>query len=358
MTDSLEKRNILFLVTKSEVGGAQKYVKEQIDICVNDFNVYLAVNQTGWLSEVAADKVKEFFFDKRIESSRTSPGYLFGLLKFIKRNKIDLVVANSANAGLYGRLAARFAGISCVYVSHGWSSVYNGGRLAFLLNGIERFLGNISDKVLCVSENDYLVARETIKLPASKLIMIKNSIFPINKTDSDRVVTKAGKLKLLCVARFAPPKRIHLLIDALQGIDFADLYLVGTGPQEHSVKEYIEKNDLRNVKLLGEIQNFDDFISYDAFILVSDSEGLPISALEAMSSGLPLILSNVGGCKEIVVNSDLLVENSIEDIKRAISILNEHYSDLRKPVKPFFDANFNLLLNQDRYLDLYRSLIK
>ena len=45
------KHRILFIITKSEVGGAQKFVKEQIEICAENFEVYLCTNQEGWLSD-------------------------------------------------------------------------------------------------------------------------------------------------------------------------------------------------------------------------------------------------------------------------------------------------------------------
>lgn len=353
----VEKKNILFLVTKSEVGGAQKYIKEQIDICEDQYNIYLATDKEGWLTESTASKVKATFLDGRIQS-RMSPGYLINLIKFIRQHNIDLVIGNSANGGLYGRIAAKVEGVSSVYVSHGWSSVYNGGRLKFLLNRIERYLARISDKVICVSENDYKVAMQVIGIPDKKLALIRNSIFPIESPNVLKEFASNDRFKLVSVARIAYPKRMELLSAAMKEIDFADLYLVGTGPEEQILKAYIEENNLKNVFMLGEIKSFDKFTDYNAFILISDSEGLPMSALEAMSTGIPLILSNVGGCKEIVVNEELLVENSTEDIIRAIHVLKGNYNNFKAPVKSFFDANFNLVNSQNKYLSLYRSLIK
>ncbi|CAL1520761.1 O-antigen biosynthesis glycosyltransferase WbnH [Chitinophaga sp. MM2321] len=349
----------MFLITKSEVGGAQKYVKEQIDISVNQFDVFLATNEVGWLTENIADKTMGLLLDKRIES-RMAFGYLIKLIKYIKQHQIDLVVCNSANGGLYGRIAAKLTGASSIYVSHGWSSVYNGGRLTFILNRIERFLGNISGKTICVSNNDYLTAQRKIGLAEDKLILLKNCIFPVElqlSAPSNR--RGAGsRLKLLSLARLAYPKRMDILIEAMSGIDFAELYLIGLGPDEEEIKKDVYARRLDNVFLLGEVKSFNSFADYHAFILISDSEGLPMSALEAMSAGLPLILSNVGGCSEIVVNPSLLVENSVEDIHRALFELNENFDSYKLPVKDFFDKNFNLLLNKDKYLNLYSSLIK
>lgn len=344
--------NILFIITKSEIGGAQKYVKEQIDICTGSFKIFLATNEEGWLTENVQDKVHDMLLNPAIES-RVSLSYLRLLQSYIRLNDIHLIVASSANAGLYGRLAAYFTGRHSIYVSHGWSSVYNGGRFAFLLNRIERYLGKICSRVICVSNADYQIARHVIKIPSEKLWLLRNSIFPIGSQDNRPV--DINRLKLLSVARFAHPKRMDLLVQAMHGINFVELHIIGGGTNFEAVRSYVESKKMDNVFLHGEINDFRDFSHYDSFILISDSEGLPMSALEAMSAGLPLILSNVGGCKELIVNETLLVRNDSADIHRAINLLREKYFDLKSKIKPFFDLNFNLNINKNEFISLYKS---
>ena len=81
---------------------------------------------------------------------------------------------------------------------------------------------------------------------------------------------------------------------------------------------------LKNV-FLRKVKDFQNFSDYDVFCLISDSEGLPLSAIEAMSCGLPLVLSNVGGCSELIKENGFLVDNSPEEIanKLKISIANK-----------------------------------
>lgn len=72
---------------------------------------------------------------------------------------------------------------------------------------------------------------------------------------------------------------------------------------------------------LGEINNFNDYLNYDIFILSSDSEGLPMSALEAASAGLPIILSNVGGCNELIITENnnsngFTFNNTVQDLEK------------------------------------------
>ena len=347
----LEKNKLLFITTKSQIGGAQKFVKEQIDFCKNEFDVFLCTNQNAWLTQHVA--VKNVLLNKSIEKV-FSIRFLIELINYIKKNKIDLVVTNSANAGFYGRLAAFLARVPSCYYSHGWSSVYNGGKLSFLLNYIEKLLAYISDKVICVSNSDYQTALKIIGIPKSKLVVIKNAIFP---TYAKKEQSQNDNLKVIALARFANPKRIDLMIKSFEQIKNAELSIAGSGPDFETWKQYIQEKEITNVKLLGEVQSFSAFNEYDAFMLISNSEGLPISAIEAMCAGLPLILSNVGGCPELINGNGILVENNIESIKNAVDKVKENYAQYQANSIAFYNSTFNLNNVKDSYINLYKSMI-
>ncbi|MFY7965745.1 MAG: glycosyltransferase [Chitinophagaceae bacterium] len=346
-------QKILFIITKSEVGGAQKFVKEQIDISAKDFDVYLCCNQDGWLSQQSVGKTKGHLFSSSIEK-KTSLLFLIQLIKFIKHHKIDLVITNSANAGFYGRLAAFFARTNSCYFSHGWSSVYNGGKLSFLLNYIERLLAYISKKVICVSNNDYQIALNKIGIPKNKLIVIKNAILP---SYTKRGISKIDKLRIIALARFANPKRIDLMIQAFEQMDNAELSIAGTGPDFEIWKQYVDDKKIKNITLLGEVPSFSAFNDYDAFMLISNSEGLPISGIEAMSAGLPLILSNVGGCPELIDGNGVLVDNTIDSIKNGVNKIAKNYESYQKKSLDLYNKEFNLMNVKYRYINLYNSLM-
>jgi glycosyltransferase involved in cell wall biosynthesis len=85
-------------------------------------------------------------------------------------------------------------------------------------------------------------------------------------------------------------------------------------------------SDCENIKFLGEITSFNKFDQYDVFVLTSDSEGLPMSALEAATAGLPLVLSDVGGCNEIIDGNGLLVTNSESSLVSALENIFTNYA--------------------------------
>lgn len=342
-------KNILFMVTKSQNGGAQKWTKEQIEIFSNDFKCFLATDEDGWLSQNV--NVESIFLNKLIYK-KFSLFYLTEVNKFIKKNKIELIIASSANAGIYSRIVKLFnKKVKVIYVSHGWSSIYNGGKLAFLYISIERKLSKISDSILCISKKDFENAKKIIGINEHKLRWITNKIYPI--TNKETLNKKNEIIKLLTVARLEFPKRVDLLIEATKDLDNIELHIVGNGSQ----RNYLESIKHKNVVFHGEIDGFNDFKNYDIFSLISDSEGLPLSALEGMSSGLPIILSDVGGCSELIDGNGILVKNNIDEIKNAIinTISNKNKFSINSI--ELFNNNYNLELNKHIYVNYYKEIL-
>ena len=115
----------------------------------------------------------------------------------------------------------------------------------------------------------------------------------------------------------AHPKRPDLLIDAVSGFSQGELTLtiVGSGPAQQELQATAPDN----VIFAGEIQAFDQFHHYHALCLISESEGLPMSALEAKAHEMPLLLSDVGGCHELIEEGNgILCENTSDSIRHSL----------------------------------------
>lgn len=341
-------KRILFIVTKSENGGAQKWVSEQIEVLSDTFECYLATDKNGWLTENTFTKAN--FLDIRIRG-KLSILYLFKLCKFIKDNDIELVVSSSANAGLYSRLCKMFCKVKVAYVAHGWSAIYNGGRLKYLYILIERFLSIFSDSILCVSNSDYMKAKNIIRVDQRKLKTICNKIYPIKSYPSSNNFDDEAT-KILCVSRLQAPKRVDLLLDSVRDLDMT-LHIVGGGP----LRSQLENLKPDNVHFLGAIDGFTNFDQYDIFCLISDSEGLPLSGIEALSAGLPLILSNVGGCSELIDANGVLVENDVESIRTGFKCVIENKREYSKNSVELFSKKFDLSKNRYDYIEYYSDVI-
>ena len=341
----IKMKRILFINTNSDIGGSSKWTKEQIEVCSKEFDCYLATNKKGWLS--TKSNINRVLFSHLIQS-RFSIRYLLLLSNYVRENKINIIVASSANAGVYSRLLKLFNyKIRVVYVTHGWSAIYNGKRLKYLYILIEKFLSKLSDSILCISEYDYQSAIKIIGINKGKLKKIPNSIFPILGTKK----IHNNRIKILSIARFTPPKRMDLLINSVKNIDI-ELHFIGDG----ELRAALERDAPDNVFFHGEIEDFSNFSDFDIFCLISDSEGLPLSAIEAMSCGMSLLLSNVGGCPELVLDNGILVENNVADIRNAIIQISSQIDTYGIESKTLFENRYNLVNNQNEYLSYYQDI--
>jgi glycosyltransferase involved in cell wall biosynthesis len=345
---------ILFLITKSEIGGAQRFVQEQIFVLNQQgIETFLVTNKGGWLTNSVSGKVTSVATNQGIESKFSFNFFVF-LYKYVTKNEIDLVICNSANAGLYGRIISFLTRSKSIYVSHGWSSIYNGGKYVILLNFIEKILSWLGDSVLCISENDYSLAVNKIGIDHHKLFLLPNSILP-NKLQIKK--KKSEKLRILMVCRLDHPKIPELLIEAVQSMDEkVDLTIVGNGSKYSTLMAMIRQED-DNIHLAGEILAFDNYLDFDVFALVSLSEGLPISALEAMSFGLALILSNVGGCPSLIEDNGVIVNNNVEAITEGIALIKKDIEKYKMNSLSLYDSKFNLLKNTPKYVSYYENII-
>ncbi|NMT49661.1 glycosyltransferase [Providencia stuartii] len=343
------KEKIAFVITKAEVGGAQTWVNQLKKILEDQFIIYLIVSDHGWLQEqFDSDKVKIIPQMGIILSISSS----IKIAKFLKKESIKVVISNSANAGIHSRLSKIFYNHKNIYVSHGWPCIYNGGRFKRIYCFIEKMLSIITDSVLCVSNNDKKNALDIIKINPNKIVTIRNSVIPLKSKENINL-----RKKFIFVGRLTHPKRPDLFLEAAKKNPSSDFYIIGDGPHKNTLQQ--SYSYLKNVFFLGEIKNFTDYLSYDVFILSSDSEGLPMSALEAASAGLPMILSDVGGCHELI-NSEkgnlngFIFNNSIDDLDEKIKLIicnYQYYYSNAQNIKKFFDIRNS----REKYVTLIKE---
>jgi len=141
------------------------------------------------------------------------------------------------------------------------------------------------------------------------------------------------------VSNFRPVKRVDDLVYAMcmvtKTAPKAKLMLIGDGPERHRVERLIDKMDLRrNVVLTGYRSDVPDLLRcVDTLVLPSETESAPLTILEAMSTGLPVIATRVGGIPEIVEdghNGFLVPLKHPEDIAEKILELHADRDRLRR----------------------------
>lgn len=342
----LVMKNIVFVITKSEIGGAQSWVYEVAKVLSTSpdcTTISLITSDHGWLTECSIFDFVEIIPEIQ---KKFSINAILKIRKFLSKIDADIVISSSANAGFYSRLTKLIYKHYSIYVSHGWSCIYNGGRMSALYCTIETMLSKITDKIVCVSQSDKHKALKILGISESKLEVVINTITPMEARDSQ--LPPSGKV--LFLGRLTPPKRPELIAEVISQQREFTLDIVGDGSYFSTLKEKYGKYD--NIHFLGEIKGFNNFSDYDVFSLVSDSEGLPVSAIEAHTAGLPLILSDVGGCSELISNNGLLVDNSINSISNAIGTIFDDYNVFLKNAQKC-KTKFNIEQHKQLYIDTF-----
>jgi glycosyltransferase involved in cell wall biosynthesis len=239
------------------------------------------------------------------------------LVAKLRELKPDLVAAHTAKAGFLGRVACALLGVPCVFTPHGWSIVDRAsGRINHTFKALERIGGMLGTGVITVCRDEHETGRASDLIDQKKLFCVYNGIpdLPaVRQRDAD-------DLTVVMVARFCKQKDHATLLRAMSHLKAHPwrLKLVGAGPLLEATRQLASSLGLaERVEFLGECKNTPEILSQSSvFVLSTFYEAFPISILEAMRAGLPIVATSVGGIPEAVSHgvSGFLVPLSQENL--------------------------------------------
>jgi glycosyltransferase involved in cell wall biosynthesis len=307
---------VLLLITLAEVGGAQTYVAALLPALVRDFDVTVAAHGAGPL-RAAADSAGARYVPLRSLRRAISPwrdlAALVELIRLMRRERPDILHASSSKAGVLGRLAASLAGVPIrIFTVHGWAFLAYEGMTSRLYRWADRLVRPLTTVTICVSAQGRLEGLAARTCDAERTLVIPNAV---DVAAAPRSMLYDRKRPLIvAVGRLKAPKDFSTLIGALGRLpqESFDGLIVGEGPERQPLEGEVSALGLANrVRFAGERHDIPELLATaDVFVLPSRSEGLPISVLEAMAAGLPVVASRVGGVPELVVDgkTGLLVQ--------------------------------------------------
>jgi glycosyltransferase involved in cell wall biosynthesis len=218
-----------------------------------------------------------------------------------------------------------------------------GRRARYFLRG--RIAAYASNTTICVSDAVRKVLVNDFKIPPRKAITIRNGVSTSSFVPSKmagaavrcRLEMGPEDFLLVCIARLAEAKGIDILLEAVSHVVLkgtsCKCIIVGDGPLKEKLSQQALSLGLSGYVFFEGFQ--EDVRPYlqagSSFILTSHLEGLPFSVLEAMSCGLPCIVTNVGGNAEIVdhqVTGLVIPPASVDAAADAISYLATHPREL------------------------------
>ncbi|GAA0538486.1 glycosyltransferase family 4 protein [Rheinheimera aquimaris] len=365
--------NILFVITRSDVmGGASVHLLDlAVGLKAKKYNVHILAGETGILHQQAAARNLSIStvqsLVRQIHPLKDVKAY-FELTQAIAKFKPDLVHLHSSKAGLLGRLACKASGTPCVFTAHGWAFTEGvSAKRRFLYKWLERWAAPLAGKIITVSEYDRKLAIKNDVSAASHISLVHNGV--ADKAQEAGIVhhTEKPVVRLIMVARFEQPKDQQRLLKVLSTLKTLPCHIefVGDGPELPNAKLLSKKLGVCNkVTFSGARSDVPlRLANADVFILLSHWEGLPLTILEAMSFGLPIIASDVGGVHETIdekcgflvpMNDDRVLSDALKSL--VVSALLR--ADMGRAARERYLQYFTLQRMISDTEQVYREVVK
>ncbi len=325
-------KKILYFITQSEFGGAQRYVFDLASNLKTDFSVAVAMGEQEKdlkLAKILHENGINYFIIPHLKRSISPLNEVLALreiIKLIKQHQPDIIHLNSSKISILGSIAAfiiKLRVTSCelrvFYTVHGW--VFN-EPLPVLLKWFylwaEKFTARFKDRIICVSNFDRQIALKRNITPAEKLVTIHNGLPPIKFYSIEkakeilysrvtRYELRDTSLLIGSIGNFYKTKGFEYFIKAA-GILINEnklsvkFMIIGDGAERKNLENLIAKYNLKNNFILtGQIDEAAKLLlAFDIYVCSSVKEGFPYSVLEAMSAGLPILSTRVGGIPEMI----------------------------------------------------------
>jgi len=319
-----ERKKILYVITKSNFGGAQRYVydlatslpKEEYDVAVALGGTGDKGAETGLLAQKLISKnirvitIRSFMRDVSILKDVAA---FFELIAIFIKERPDIVHLNSSKAIVIGALVARILFVEKIIATiHGWA--FNEPRPPYELKLIifAHKLGVwLCHHTIVVSQGDWVQAQAWKSL-RERVTAIHNGIGSIpflSRIDArEKLKLPQDTLIIGSIGELTPNKNFASLITAAALLKTKSLAecivsIIGDGELAEELRIQSNQELSGGIVFEGYKQNGAEFLTaYDIFVLPSLKEGLPYVLLEAGKAGLPVVATDVGGIAEIILN--------------------------------------------------------
>lgn len=237
------------------------------------------------------------------------------LKQFQKERKFDLIYCQQPVGGLMGRLLGKKFKLPVIYTAHGFH-FFKGCSFAskLIYKTVERWLSKHTDILITINDEDYDAAK---KMKAKHVAKISGIGMEFNKylplTEKKEQIRKSLGLAeddfvIVTVAEFIKRKNYSTMLKTIKELKNRNIkvkfVICGRGQAEENIKSQIKSLGIEDeVLLLGFRKDINRILTAsDMFMLASFQEGLTLSVIEAMSYGLPCIVSDVRGNRDLIVD--------------------------------------------------------
>lgn len=351
---------IFQVITVSEFGGAQTVVANLVEKLKDKNTVYILYGGNGeaW-AHLNNNENLIRISEHRKHISLKDIGLAIRLFRLRFKYKPDIVHLHSSKMGAIGRFV--FDPKTIVYTVHGFDSIRKGFR-KFLF--VEKLLKNRAAKIVGVSKYDIEGLKE--EGISSNVALVYNGVIDHSKEDwiqnrEDPIVKKLEYLKyqssyahiVMCISRISAQKKFDLFTEIARIRNNIAFVWIGNKTAMEGVPS--------NVFCMGEALSAYNYLRYaDVFVLPSNYEGLPMSLLEALSFGVPVIASAVGGIPEVLDgNNGFAVANNPSSFAEQIDYVLEPsvHQAMKINARNSYLSNFTIEKMTEGYKNIYDTIV-
>lgn len=372
------KPHVLYIITKLELGGAQK-------ICLSLFNnldaqTFLISGPDGALVNSVKENPRVFLFksftrEVRIKGFINEIKNFISLIRHIALLKAQyphlIVHTHSTKAGLIGRWAAFFAGISYrIHTVHGFAFHEHQNKIAWcIIYFFEWITSFITTHFICVSHADIKLGITLFPRFTQKHSLIRAAVSSYFYTPARKTLfpNHTDTFIFGSIACFKPQKNIFDLLQAFKRVHNKNphtrLEIIGDGIQRIAIENWIKHHHLDKVITLHGWQQsvLPIMLTWHCFVLSSLWEGLPCAVVEARLLKLPVITYDTGGISDVIQdgkNGFLIPQKQWEQLAHAmlkVSQTPQLHDQLQNYADNLEEFNEQVMLKQ--HYDLYKKLL-
>lgn len=370
-----QSHRIVFVLSKYSVGGLEKQLANLIAHRPERARV-LDVH-TITLGQVRSDEVRRRFEDAGAtntlvdRASLSFPRFFLRLVREMRRLRPAIVsTLLDSSVGAWGRLAAWLAGVPVIVHSDRLLAT-EGTRAHYL---VRPFLDRVTDRFL---PNAEAIATRLVRdgVPREKIRVMHNGV-DLSVFDPDATLDlrarwgiPADATVLGYLGRFAPLKRVDVLVKALRDLPVGDrpdyAVLAGDGATMPDIRATLEADPwLReHCRLLGSTDETPRFLaSIDYLVLPSESEGLPNVVLEAMAMARPVIATRVSDVPYVVADAGTVIEpGDGQALASAIAAMQRLTPEERQALglraRTRIEKEFDIAVSAERFWDAHLELL-
>ncbi len=371
---ALNRKKVLFIVTKSGLGGASRSVRELAEAFLGTMDVAVAAGGDGELFAVLHHKgIKTISIPslKRNLSFIKEVKTFFYFLHLLKTERPDIVHLHSPKAGGLGALAARVVGIKkIIYTAHGWAFFEDRPWYQKIVIRLFSYITVLlCTKTIAVSKKD-ANAFANWPFTKNKIIHIPNGVAlpspALPRTEAREALNLPEDAFIVgTIAELHKNKGLSHLIEAAEKVSGATFMVIGEGEERKRLMLAIAAHHLEDrFILMGYIPDAHTFIrAFDVFVLPSVKEGLPYVLLEAGAAEVPVVATNIGGIPDLIENEKtglLVPSKNVTALAEALGRLQSDASlriSLASALKQKIEREFSLDLMVQETITVYQKLI-